>query len=348
LPAGPVAVAPGQPEVGSAQAGTPDIDGVRKASPTAGIINALCDVTNEVTLVCDTDGDGVPEATIPLTDITPVNRLLIRATLSPGQLPGTAFPLSCCGGIAVLELVRSVEVEGQRVVIHKLSIDIDLGLRGPVVLSVTPSSADCSVNQNLIMSGSCFVLPDGTPNVTSVFAVEKADPNNVIQAASFSVLSTNLLDADFNFGSENAGKSFLVFAAGPNGRSRNLTSLPPGAPANCPIGNEAGIQVMFTCTAPPQAPNDVAVVTGCLLERTPGGGFLLKITGENIREGATIMINGGSARKVKFREVDPGSGAFRTVEVKGKICKLLPGLIVITNPGEQPSEPFQCNPSCDQ
>lgn len=359
LPVGPVAVAPGQPPVGSDEAATPDAEGVKTGSPTAGIVNALCDVTlnivgclflpNEVTLLCDTDADGVPELTIPLTSITPVNRLLVQATLKPraDQLPGTAFPLACCGRIAVLELVRAFEVDGQKIIIQRISTEIDLGQRAPVVLSVTPSGGDCSASQNLILSGSCFVRPDGTPNVTSVFAVDTSDPNNVVQARSFALLTSNLLDADIDFGSANAGRAFFVFVSGPSGTSRNLASLPPDAPPDCPSGNEAGIQVMFTCSAAPQTPRDAPVITSCSLERNPGGAFILRLTGENIRDGATITIDGGTARKVRFRQLDPGSETFRSVELKGRICKLLPGVIVVTNPGGEASEPFQCNAECN-
>src|SRR5438132_3661943 len=77
---------------------------------TVGIINALCDVTlnfvgcnvlpGSISIVCDTNADGIPELMIPLKNITPINALLVRATLPAlgPQLPGTPFPLACCGG----------------------------------------------------------------------------------------------------------------------------------------------------------------------------------------------------------------------------------------------------------
>ena len=87
---------------------------------TVGIINALCDVTldfvgcgftpTKVEIDCDGNADGVPELIIPLKNITIVNRLLLQATipaLSP-QLPGTPFPLACCGGVANIVLSRTI------------------------------------------------------------------------------------------------------------------------------------------------------------------------------------------------------------------------------------------------
>jgi hypothetical protein len=348
MPVTPVAVAPGQPEAGSEEAATPNAQGIRVASPTAGIINALCSVTlnivgcgffpDEITLSCDSDSDGTPDLVIPLSDITLVNRLLVRATIpATTQLPGAAFPLGCCGGIATLTLTRHIGLLTQT-----LSTEIDLGLRAPVVLSVTPSAVDCGSLQNLLISGSCFLLADETPNVTSVFAVDRSNPANVVQALRFSILSGNLIDADFNFGAGNAGKSFLFFVDGPSGRSRNLTSLPPGAFAGCPLGNEAGIQVMMTCSSPPTGLGSTAIVTGCSLIRTESGSFVLTLTGANIHRDAVVTVGGGRPKKVRFRDPDLGSNTFRVLELKGRICKLLPGAIVITNPGTEPSVPYHC------
>src|SRR5262245_5885790 len=102
IPVGPVAVAPGQPAVGSQAAATPNSSGVRTATPTAGIINAICSVTLNIvgctfiptsaTLGCDTDGDGTFDMLLPLTNITPINSLLVRATLpATTQFRGTPF-----------------------------------------------------------------------------------------------------------------------------------------------------------------------------------------------------------------------------------------------------------------
>src|SRR5437667_6353901 len=58
-------------------------------------------------MVCDTNGDGLPDTTAPLTNVTPLNINLVRGTLAaPGQaiFTGGSFPLSCCGGLANLSL----------------------------------------------------------------------------------------------------------------------------------------------------------------------------------------------------------------------------------------------------
>ena len=94
------------------------------------------------------------------------------------------------------------------------------------------------------------MLANGKPNVTSVFAVEVGNPNHVIQASAIQILSTNLIDAFFQIGQLNAGKTFLIYASGPNGTSRNLTQLPSGSPTGCPLGNEQGIKVTFKCKGP--------------------------------------------------------------------------------------------------
>ena len=281
LPDLPVAVAPNQPEV--------------LADSTRGIINALCEVTLNILgcgfmpsngkITCDTNGDGAPELTIPLTNITLVNRNLIQAlipALSP-QLPGTPFPLACCGGLATLTLSRTISAGDDNIFgefTQSITCPIELGERAPVVVSVTPSGGNCAIGQNLLISGSCFLRGDGTPNVTSVFAVDRDNPNTVIQSSASAILGPNLIDAFFTFGSANAGKTFLIFASGPNGTSRNLTALPAGAPAGCPLGNEQGIQVTFTCQSsatppppppPPQAPSELNLVVSCSIERSSSG-----------------------------------------------------------------------------
>jgi len=135
IPAGQVAVAPNQPAV--------------LPNSTVGIINALCDVKLYIlscpflptsgSIVCDTNGDGIPELSIDLKDISNLNSILVEATLpalSP-QLPGTAFPLACCGGVAQLTLLKHVgasddNIFGEYTLIA--SCPIDLGIRTPVVI----------------------------------------------------------------------------------------------------------------------------------------------------------------------------------------------------------------------
>jgi len=209
------------------------------------------------------------------------------------------------------------------------------------------------IPQDLLISGACFTLPDGSSNVISVFAVERGNPANVVSATTFAVLSPNLIDALFNFGTASAGKTFLVFASGPSGTSQNLTSLPQGA-AGCPagfVGNQQGIQVTFTCNTSNVLPVDtsgVATVTGCQLNRTASGVFQLSVTGSNIRPRATVTVNGVSPKKVKFKDKQPGTGTFNRLILKGRFCAGLSGAIVITNPGVNggPSKPFFCGQKC--
>src|SRR5262249_35025069 len=144
LPTGPVEVAPGDPAVGSAAAATPNGSGKQVASPTAGIINALCavqlnligcgfipnettiicqnasentgvpivrpgkTVSTAITLNCDTNGDGVPDLFVGLTSVTPVSANLLQGTVAePGSLKCSGFPAACCGGFATLTVTTT-------------------------------------------------------------------------------------------------------------------------------------------------------------------------------------------------------------------------------------------------
>jgi hypothetical protein len=239
---------------------------------------------------------------------------------------------------------------------------INLGVRAPVVFSVTPSDGNCGVPiQNLIVTGACFCLPNGAPGVTSAFAVERGNPSNVVNAIAVKNLSCFLVDAEFNFTSANAGKTFLIFLVGPGGTSRNLTSLPAGAPPGCPLGNEQGIQVTFTCNAitppvcPPGTPGcppgiEIAVLRACDLNRSASGVFTLTVTGDNIKDEAAVRINGVAPKKVKFRDQtgtdSTGRRVFSRLILKGRLCANLPGSIIVTNPGARESAPLVCNRSC--
>jgi len=352
--AAPVAVAPNQPAV--------------QPGSTVGIINGLCDVKLQIvgclftpttiTIACDGNGDGVAELTIPLKDVTIVNRLLVEAiipALAP-QLPGTAFPLACCGGIANITLSRTVGAGDDNAFgpfTESQTCPIDLGIRAPVVISATPSGGDCAIGQNVIIPGSCFLLAGGKPNVTSVFAVEQNNPGNVIQSNHFVILNTNVIDAFFEFGAANAGKTFLIFASGPNGTSRNLTALPPQAPQGCPLGNEQGVKVTFTCkgqfdptpndTPPPPTPS----VMNCRVDRSSTGTITLRIDGFNFREGQRVTIGGVTPKKLKFKNAQDGNPPFVfTIQAKGKVCKGLPGPIVIFDPFSGLATQFNCRAEC--
>jgi hypothetical protein len=357
LPDLPVAVAPNQPEV--------------LADSTKGIINGLCDVNLNILgcgfmptsakITCDSNGDGVPELMIPLTNITLVNSLLVQAVipaLGP-QLPGTPFPLACCGGLATFTLSRTIFASPDNIFgdfTQSITCPMDLGERAPVVLSASPSGGDCAVGQNLLIPGSCFVRADGTPNVTSVFAVDRNNPNIVIQSASWQILNPNLIDAFFTFGSTNAGKTFLIFVSGPNGTSRNLTALPAGAPAGCPLGNEQGIQVTFTCSSgatppppppPPPAPSELDLIVSCTLERSSSGSTSLVLVTNGISGDADIRIGGIKAKKLKFMDQAEQPNTFGRVVVKGKVCRGLPGSVVVTYPDGRPIAPFVCAQGCE-
>ncbi|HSB12458.1 MAG TPA: hypothetical protein VLM38_23420 [Blastocatellia bacterium] len=354
FPDGPVAVAPNQPAV--------------PFQSMVGVINALCDVTldfvgcgftpTSITLNCDSNGDGVPEILIPLDHITVINRLLLQATLpSLATTPGTAFPLACCGGAATITMTRVWNASDDNVFgpfTQSITCPVDLGIRAPVVISASPSEGDCALGQNLLIPGSCFLLADGKPNVTSVFGVEVGNPANVIQASAFQILNGNIIDALFKPGPANAGKTFLIFVSGPNGTSRNLTALPPNAEAGCPLGNEQGIQVTFKCRSnsssggpgpgegsTPSGP----LVAGCRVDRDDAGSFSLSIFGRGIRGGATLTIGGVTPKKIKFRDAD-ADGTFTRITVKKKFCASLPGAILVTNPDGGSSAPLVCADRC--
>jgi hypothetical protein len=395
-------VAPGQPAVGSAAAGSQrDASGNRIATPTSGIINAVCQVqlnilgcgffpnettivcqgfgeqtgvplqepgktvSTAVTLACDFNGDGINEAVIALGNVTPINCNLVRATVLPpaggaqGQLLNcSGFPAACCGGLARLT-VTTTFTAGRNNVFGPFTrttvCTIDLGIRAPVVFSVTPSSGPCGILQDVLITGACFCLPDGSPNVTSVFAVQSGT-TTTIGAVGFKILTCGLIDAEFNFTSANAGKTFFIFVSGPNGTSRNISTAVAGN-AGCPassqggLGNEQCIQVTFTCNAASTPggggqPTDIAVVSRCALERSDDGAFTLQIFGSNFKTGAAVTIGGKTPRKApKFRDVEAGTGGFSRIVIK-KPCSVIPGVILVTNPGQPASQPVTCSAVC--
>jgi hypothetical protein len=397
-PNGTVAVPPGNPAVGTAAAATPTGGGNKFASPTAGIVNALCSVTlnvvgcgiipNETTIICqgfsdqtglplqrpgktvtntmalncDTNGDGIPDLAIPMTNVTPVNANLIQGTLAviPG-LTGTAFPLACCGLFGtvtdtvqftagnnnIFNLLPASQGGGFRVA---MSCPLDLGLRAPVVISASPSGPfDCSNCQDLLITGSCFILPNGTTNVTSVFAVDIANSAKVIQATRFVVLSPTLIDALFCFGSANAGHTFLIFASvtdtSANGVVSTRTSRNLSAPSGtCPLGNEQGIQVTVKCTAAVTPPQNLPSISKCSVTRTASGKFVLTITGSNFVPGGKLLVSNVEPKKVK-----PGAvvgGVTDTLTAIGKFCANLPGIVTYTNPDGHTSPNFNCQETC--
>jgi hypothetical protein len=321
-------------------------------------------VSTAQTLACDTNADGIPEAVIALGNVTPVSKILVRGTLVPltaSGLPGTAFPLTCCGGVAQLTTTTTFSVGDNNAFgpfTRTVVCPIDLGLRAPVVISIAPSDGNCAVGQNTIITGACFVFngPAGVVNnVTRVFAVERLasgalNPANTKDATRFVVLGPTLIDAFFEFGTVNNGKTFLIFVSGPNGTSRNLVAA-DARPAGCPTGNEQGIQVTFTCsTQTPRGgdgnPIPPARVDACDLQRRASGAFELVILGSNIKNTATVTIGGKAPKKLKFQQ-QQSNGTFNRVKARGGICSALPGPIVINNNDQSGnSTAFQCNESC--
>jgi hypothetical protein len=224
-----------------------------------------------------------------------------------------------------------------------MSCNIDVGPRAPVVISASPSGPiDCSNCQDLLITGSCFILPNGTTNVTSVFAVDIANSAKVIQATRFVVLSPTLIDALFCFGSANAGHTFLIFASGPNGTSRNLSA----ASGTCPIGNEQGIQVTVKCAAATTTTANLPNITGCDISRSDTGKVSLIISGNNFSQNASVLIGGLTPKKVKLSDLQTG-GTFNTMSVVGRFCAGLPGNIVMTNSDGSKSAPFNCTKTCN-
>ena len=194
-------------------------------------------------------------------------------------------------------------------------------------------------------------------NVTSVRFIDKANSANVITvgvnpsaSGQVKLVTCNLLDVEVNFTSANAGKTFLVFVIGTGGTSRNLTTAVAGAPAGCPLGNEQGFQVTFTCasstTPGPGGTPEVAVVTGCHLDRKETGQFFLDVTGTGIKEGAVATVGGKTPKKIKVIEVSPGTTNPTKLRLLKRICDGLPGNVIITNPGAAASQPFNCTERC--
>ena len=283
-----------------------------------------------------------------LVNVTPVSCNLVRATIPVSATFGTTsssgFPAACCGGAGTVTVTTTFS-DGDNNIFgpftRTVTCAVALGTRAPIVISITPSSGSCAVPQDTIITGACFII-NGVPNVTSVFALDRANTATRINATNFFIINANAIDALFNFTSANAGKTFLIFVSGPNGTSRNLTSLPAGSPAGCPLGNEQGIQVTFTCNATSSGGGgtpgtDIAVLTSCKLNRDEASGaFSLDVNGSNIKLGATVLVNGQAPKKVQFRDLQSGTtNTFNKVVLKKKVCKLLTGAssIVITNPG---------------
>ncbi|MEW6207311.1 MAG: hypothetical protein AB1631_03025, partial [Acidobacteriota bacterium] len=227
---------------------------------------------------------------------------------------------------------------------------IDLGVRAPVVISIAPSDGNCAVGQDTIITGACFITSTGLANVTRVFAVERLasgalNPANTVNATRFVVLGPTLIDAFFEFGTVNAGKTFLIFVSGPSGTSRNLVASDP-RPAGCPTGNEQGVQVTFTCSSSTTPGSDAAVINNVTLSRTASGIWEMNVTGSNFKQSMQFTINGSRVKKVKLRDLVTGSNTFTRAKLRGGFCGNLPGDLIGINPGARASQPFRVNGTC--
>ena len=205
-------------------------------------------VTTAITLGIDNNADSIPDVVLVLTNVTPVNSNLLRGTLATvSGLPGTAFPLAAIGPNGVVTATTTFTSGDNNAfgpITRVASSPLFLGNRAPVVITSVPGAGDCSTTQVLALEGGAFLLGNGSPNVTSVTAVNNGTS---IPATSFVINDVAHLTATFNFPPGSGGQIFRIFANGPNGTSRNLTSLPPGTPPGVPLGNEAGQPVVFSC-----------------------------------------------------------------------------------------------------
>lgn len=218
-------------------------------------------VSSAITFAIDTNADGIPEGTVALTNVTVLNRNLVRGTLMPSTaFPGTPFPLAACGGNATATLTTTFTAGDNNMYgpfTRSAAATTATGIRAPVVLGVTPVDGDCSLQQDVIIAGGCFQFQffGGTPPALStitpnqVVAIEEGNPANVIPASNINILDNNEVEVRFNLTSAaNIGKMFRIFVtSAQGGTSRNLSSLPAGAPPGSPLGNEQGNVVKFTC-----------------------------------------------------------------------------------------------------
>ena len=75
---------------------------------------------------------------------------------------------------------------------------------------------------------------------------------------------------------------------------------------------------------------------------------VLTLATERVRLGAAVTLGCVAPKTVKFKSpVTVGGITFFTrLTAKGRICGALPNFIVITNPGQIPSNSFNCTERC--
>ena len=97
-----------------------------------------------------------------------------------------------------------------------------------------------------------------------------------------------------------------------------------------------------------QEDNQSPDIASCQLRRSSSGQFRLRLAGNSNRlvEGITLTIGGVSPKRLKLKNRQPGTDFFLDVVAKGRVCKGLPGDIVITFPSGRVGAPFRCFEIC--
>src|SRR4030095_1758604 len=113
-------------------------------------------------------------------------------------------------------------------------------------------------------------------------------------------------------GHQKGKKIFFFLGGAQKEKSRNLITLPAGAPADCPLGNEQGVSVSFSCkpnsgpgageTTPTSA--DRVPIASCRVDRTEAGGFTLTLFGQGFKEGTILKIGDVTPKKLRFKDFD--------------------------------------------
>lgn len=209
-------------------------------------------VSTQMGLRIDANNDGMPDTDLLMSSVTPQSGNLVNGMLAPlPSAPGTPFPLTWLGGYCELVTTTTYSSGNNNIFgpFQQVStVPVDVKTRAPVVQGCSPASGDAAVTQTLTLFGQCMQFPSGASNVVRVYAQELGNPYRIVIASQFHVFNAQSLEATFYFGPENRGRRFLIFAAsGVGGCSRNLEYLPYGTPAGCPLGNEAGNQILFAC-----------------------------------------------------------------------------------------------------
>jgi hypothetical protein len=92
----------------------------------------------------------------------------------------------------------------------------------------------------------------------------------------------------------------------------------------------------------------VPIITDCRLERSTEGWKLI-VNGHMFKKPVTVTVGGITPREVNHKEPSEEPDTYKRLVLKGRICRGLPGDIVVTNPGGGRSPaPYQCALSCEE